>query len=78
MQLPSLNTPAELHRKVGMAISDPELDGDIVVARGPFIILACGFMALDVKDRGALWISCPSGVLTAGEVEDAVRHWRGH
>lgn len=67
-QLP-MDVPAEIHRWVAQDACD------VVVARGPLVMMAHGIMALTPADRGSCWISSPMGDLTPSEAEQALRCW---
>ena len=69
MQLLPMDVPAEIHRWVALDAQD------VVVARGPLVMMAHGLMALDPSERGACWISTEAGDLTPGDAEEALRGW---
>ncbi|RYD97043.1 MAG: hypothetical protein EOP61_17170 [Sphingomonadales bacterium] len=69
MQLLPMDAPAEIHR---WASKDA---GDVVVARGPLVIMARGLMSLSPVDRGACWITTEAGDLSADDAEAALRAW---
>jgi hypothetical protein len=68
MQLFPMDVPAVMHRVA--AAGD-----EIVVARGPLVIMAHGLMALDPKDRKGCWISTQVGDLTPYDAEQALQGW---
>jgi len=69
MQLLPMNAPAEIHRSASNDASD------VIVARGPLVIMAHGLMALAPADRHGCWITSEFGKLSPGEVEEALRIW---
>ena len=69
MQLLPMDVPAEIHRWA------PQDAADVIVARGPLVIMARGLMALDPADRGSCWITTEAGDLTPGDAEEALRGW---
>ncbi len=78
MQLPPMNAPAVLHRRLGPIDACGSVPSDVIVARGPLIILAYGLLSVSPADRDALWISVEQDNLMPGEVEEAMRRWSGH
>ncbi len=78
MQLPPMNAPAVLHRRLDPIDRCGSVPGDVIVARGPLIILAYGLLSVQPADRDALWISVDQGALMPGEVEEAMRQWNAH
>ncbi|MBX3563759.1 MAG: hypothetical protein KF730_04190 [Sphingomonas sp.] len=69
MQLLPMNVPAEIHRWVNKDAAD------VIVARGPLVIMAHGLMALDPAERGSCWIATAAGDLSPGDAEEALRSW---
>ncbi|RYD54318.1 MAG: hypothetical protein EOP60_07865 [Sphingomonadales bacterium] len=69
MQLLPMDVPAEIHLWVA---SDAQ---DVVLAKGPLVIMAHGLMAIAPTDRGACWIQTPSGDLTPDQAEEALASW---
>lgn len=70
MQLFPMDVPAELHRRTDGAQGD-----DVIVARGPLIIMAHGLLAIDPARRGECWIHSALGDLSATDAEEALRRW---
>ncbi|RYD64090.1 MAG: hypothetical protein EOP58_10205 [Sphingomonadales bacterium] len=68
MQLLPMYVPAEIHRWTGTA-------GEVIVARGPLVMMAHGLMALAPNDRDTCWITTAAGDLTPGDAEEALRGW---
>ncbi|MES2989469.1 MAG: hypothetical protein V4808_16360 [Pseudomonadota bacterium] len=68
MLLP-MNMPAEIHRWL------PHDASDVIVARGPLVIMAHGLMALTPEDRRTCWISSEMGDISPAEAEEALRVW---
>ena len=50
----------------------------IVIAKGPFIILAYGYLSLPLEIRDHAWIRCPDGDVMPGEIEAVMRRWHQH
>ena len=69
MQLLPMDVPAEIHRRVKQDAAD------IVVARGPLVMMAHGLIALDAAEQGTCWISTSIGDLSPGDAEEALRNW---
>ncbi len=75
MRLLPMDVPAEIHRRVAKGEGE-RLPGEIVVARGPLVIMAHGLMAIDASSRGDFWIHSELGDLTAAEAEESLRRWQ--
>lgn len=75
MQLMPMDAPAEIHRWVEGGGPDRPRRTEIVVAKGPLVIMAQGLMALDPSFRRGCWITSPCGDLTPDEAEEALRRW---
>jgi hypothetical protein len=73
MRLLPMNVPAELHRRIDG--DDAGLPSDVLVAKGPLVIMAHGLMAFAPDDRESCWITSPLGDLTPTEAADALRNW---
>ncbi|MEI9849665.1 MAG: hypothetical protein WDN24_01075 [Sphingomonas sp.] len=77
MQPLPMDVPAEIHRwAYGEGTGQP-CRSEIVVARGPLVIMAHGLMALDPSFRRDCWITGAFGDLTAEDAEEALRRWAG-
>ena len=70
MQAMPMDLPAELHRRE----SDVP-NGDVIVARGPLVIMAHGLLALDPEARKTCWIHSAAGDLDAAGAEAQLEHW---
>ncbi len=68
MQLLPMDIPAEIHRRI-------EVDGDVIVARGPLVIMAHGLLSLDPDARDTCWIHSELGDLSAAEAQDQLNRW---
>jgi hypothetical protein len=72
----SMNAPAEIRRSIrGPEPTDAQ--DEVVIARGPLVIMAHGLLALDADMRARCWISSPDGELDAHAAEEVLRRWRG-
>lgn len=70
MQLLPMDMPAELHRR-GTDLPG----GDMIVAKGPLVIMAHGLLALDPEARKACWIHSDAGDLDAAGAEAQLDRW---
>ena len=75
MQLLPMDVPAEIHRRIGHGASAYAEAGDVVVAKGPLVIMAHGLLSIDPAERDACWITSAMGDLTAADAEEALRQW---
>lgn len=70
-----MDIPAEIHRR----IEDIEHPGhgseEVIVAKGPLVIMAHGICAIEPIMRGTCWITSEAGILTAAEAEEVLRVW---
>lgn len=72
MQLMPMNMPAEIHRQ----IEDPgHARREVVVAKGPLVIMAHGLCAIDPALRPTCWITSAAGDLSAEQAEEVLRAW---
>ena len=53
-------------------------DRKVIIAKGPFIIIAYGYLSLPLETRGSAWINCPDGDVMPGEIETMMRQWHEH
>lgn len=67
MQLLPMDIPAEIHRRIEI--------GDVVVARGPLVIMAHGLLSLDPDARDTCWIHSELGDLTPAQAQDQLKRW---
>lgn len=72
----AMDEPATLCRRIGNVIHSGRDEPEMVVATGPFIIMAAGYLALDATDRDAFCIRCAQGEVESSEVEEAMLEWR--
>jgi len=70
MQAMPMDLPAELHRR-GSDVPN----GDVIVARGPLVIMAQGLLALDPEARKCCWIHSAAGDLDAAGAEQQLECW---
>src|SRR3982751_4260868 len=71
----AMNVPSILYRMAGNEdVAEPSERG-IVVAKGPFIFMAYGFLSLPLETRSSAWINCPDGDVMPGEIEAIMRQW---
>ncbi len=74
MHLP-MDMPAEIHRWAEDGATGRSLRSEIVVAKGPLLIMAHGLMSIDPAARGHFWITSSIGDLTNEDVAEALREW---
>ena len=65
------NLPAELHRR-----GNDVPGGDVIVAKGPLMIMARGLLALDPEARKCCWIHSEAGDLDAAGAEEQLESWK--
>ena len=70
-----MDVPAEMHRWVESSDSDQPGRSDMLVAKGPLVLMAHGLMAIEAEMRDSFWITSALGDLTASQAEEAVRRW---
>ncbi|MCW3849037.1 hypothetical protein OF829_17495 [Sphingomonas sp. LB-2] len=75
MRLLPMDVPAEIHRRVSEGEGGRLRPEEIIVARGPLVIMAHGLMAVDASARGDFWITSEMGDLSFEEAEEALRRW---
>ena len=63
----AMNAPATLMRVVE--------DEAVMVARGPFVIMAHGLLAIPADHRDGFWIETPDGDVSAADTEAALSAW---
>jgi len=74
----AMNAPSILYRMAGNEdVAEPR-EGGIVVAKGPFIFMAYGYLSLPPETRRAAWINCPGGDVMPDEIEAIMRQWHQH
>ena len=75
MHLLPMDVPAEIHRWIEDDEHPGHHNGEVIVAKGPLVIMAHGLCALDPVLRDSFWITSEAGNLNAGEAEEALRNW---
>ena len=73
-----MNTPCILYRMARNNDSTGPRERRIVIAKGPFIIMAYGYLSLPPETRSSAWINCPDGDVMPGEIESVMRQWHQH
>ncbi|MEP7005053.1 MAG: hypothetical protein ABI810_03655 [Sphingomonas bacterium] len=74
----AMNAPSILYRMARNEDSTESSERRIIIAKGPFIILAYGYLSLPLEVRCAAWINCPDGDVMSGEIEAVMRQWHQH
>ena len=74
----AMNTPSVLYRMAKNDDVKAPHDRRIVIAKGPFIIMAYGYLSLPLETRSSAWIQCPDGDVMPDEIETVMRHWNQH
>ena len=79
MQYLPMDLPAEIVRRgEECELSDADVP-NVVVARGPLVIMMHGLAAIDRDHHDACWISSPMGNLSASDATDMLKRWSvGH
>ena len=72
-----MHEPAMLYRKMDDVAHPGRRDWETVVARGPFIVMAYGYLAFDPEHRASFCVRSESREVTPEEIEQAVREWDG-
>ena len=75
MQLLPMNIPAEIHRWIIDERHPGRRHDEVIVARGPLVIMAHGLCAIEPVMRGTCWITSEAGNLNAEEAEEVLRVW---
>jgi hypothetical protein len=70
-----MDVPAEIHRWIEDDGRHGHRSGEVVVAKGPLVIMVHGICAIDPVLRGTCWITSEAGDLNAEEAEEALRNW---
>ena len=74
----TMNEPAMLYRKMGDTTHPGRRSWETVIARGPFIVMAAGYLAFDPELRASFSIRSETREVTPEEIEEAVREWNSH
>jgi hypothetical protein len=75
MQLPPMSAPAEIHRRIEGNIESGWKSSEVIIARGPLVIMAHGLCAIRPELRRGCWIRSDVGDLSADEAEKVLRSW---
>jgi hypothetical protein len=70
-----MNEPAMLYRRMSDVAHPGRREWETVIARGPFIVMAAGYLAFDPEHRASFCIRSESREVTPDEIERAVREW---
>jgi hypothetical protein len=71
----TMHEPAMLYRKMSEVGQPGRRDWETVVARGPFIVMAHGYLAFDPEHRASFCIRSETREVSPEEIEQAVRDW---
>ncbi len=71
----AMNVPASLRCKADHEQSSASNHADIVVAQGPFIIMAYGYLSLSLEKRRSCWIGTATGNVLPDEIEEVMHRW---
>jgi hypothetical protein len=75
MLLLPMDIPAEIHRRIEDAEHPENGSAEVIVAKGPLVIMAHGLCAITPDLRGACWITSEAGILSPEEAEEILRIW---
>ena len=75
MHLLPMDVPAEIHRWIEDDGRPGHHSGEVIVAKGPLVIMAHGLCAIDPVLRDTYWITTEAGDLNADEAEEVLRNW---
>ncbi|MBO9711418.1 hypothetical protein [Sphingomonas sp.] len=70
-----MDTPAEIHRALGLEEAEERGVWEVVVARGPLVIMAHGLVAIDPDGDAGCWITSAEGSLTPRQASAALLDW---
>ncbi|MET0307396.1 MAG: hypothetical protein ABW023_01705 [Sphingomonas sp.] len=70
-----MDVPAEIHRRIEDVDHPGCWSGEVIVAKGPLVIMAHGLCAIEPVLRETCWITSAVGDLNAEEAEEALRIW---
>lgn len=71
----TMHEPAILYRRQGDAANPGRPEWETIIARGPFIVMAVGYLAFDPEHRAFFRIRSETREVTPDEIEQAVREW---
>jgi len=74
----AMNMPSILYRMARNDDSTELSERRVIIARGPFIIMAYGYLSLPLEIRSSAWINCPDGDVMPGEIEAVMQQWHQH
>jgi hypothetical protein len=75
MHLIPMDAPAEIHRRIEDLDHPEEGSDEVIVARGPLVIMAHGLCALEPVAPGACWITSEAGDMDVEEAREVLRNW---
>ncbi len=75
MRLFPMDVPAEIHRWVEAGDAGAPRRTDVLVAKGPLVIMAHGLLAIDPAGTIGCWITSPMGNLTSRQARAVLRRW---
>jgi hypothetical protein len=70
-----MSAPAEIHRRIEGNVESGWRSSEVIIARGPLVIMAHGLCAIEPELRRACWITSEAGDLSALEAEEVLRSW---
>ena len=70
-----MKTPSILYRMARREEVTGACEQRIIIAKGPFIFMAYGYLSLPRDARGSAWITCPHGDVLPDEIETVMRQW---
>jgi hypothetical protein len=75
MLLLPMDIPAEIHRRIEDVDHPGDASEEVIVAKGPLVIMAHGLCAIAPNLRETCWITSAAGILSAEEAEEILRVW---
>jgi len=73
----TMHEPAILYRRQSDTANPGRPEWETIIARGPFIVMAVGYLAFDPEHRALFRIRSETREVTPEEIEQAVREWNG-
>jgi hypothetical protein len=71
----TMNEPAMLYRRTADAANPERRAWETIIARGPFIVMAAGYLAFDPEHRTSFSIRTETREVMPDEIEEAVQEW---